>query len=183
MTKERKHKEIVSTSKKESSIVDTNESLYEFSQENEEEIPKPSQAETDDFKQQVSEWLKLDDQVRKLNIAIRERRTHQRALSAKVQDFMIKYRYDNLNTTQGVIKSNVRNVKQPLKMTEVRCKLDEIFNSVVNGSVSDTDSDESVVEYSKFKKLIEEIFETERPTVLKQSLKRTIPKVSMRLEL
>jgi predicted nucleic acid-binding Zn-ribbon protein len=159
------------------------EPLYEFSQDIEEEIPRPSEAETADFKQQVSEWLKLDDQVRKLNIAIRERRTHQRALSSKVQDFMIKYRYDNLNTTQGVIKSNVRSVKQPLKMTEVRIKLDEIFNEFVNGNVAYTENEESVVEYSKFKKLIEDIFETERPTVVKQSLKRTIPKVSMRLEL
>ena len=177
MVKERKNKGNVSASDAEPS-----DALYEFSQDIEEEIPRPSEAETHDFKQQVSEWLKLDDQVRKLNIAIRERRTHQRALSSKVQDFMIKYKYDNLNTTQGVIKSNIRNVKQPLKMTEVRIKLDEIFNGGLSGLTS-TDNEESVVEYLKLKKLIEDIFETERPTTEKHSLKRSIPKVSMRLEL
>ena len=134
-------------------------------------MPKPTEEETIMFKQQVAEWLKLDDQVRKLNIAVKERRTHQRALTTKVQEFMIKYGYDNLNTNQGVIKSNVRNVKQPLKIVDVRSKLDELFATV----------DESLQE--PLRKIVEDIFEAERPTVMKQSLQRRIPKISMSLEL
>jgi predicted nucleic acid-binding Zn-ribbon protein len=161
------------------------EKLYKMSNEEiDENLPKPSAEETDLFKQQVAEWLKLDDQVRKLNIAIRERRTHQRALSTKVQEFMIKYKYDNLNTTQGVIKSNVRTVRQPLKLGDVRTKLDEMFNEVVIESTSgeNTLQDHSEV-YTKLKEMIEKIFDGERPTVVKQSLNRRIPKVSMSLEL
>jgi len=154
------------------------EKLYKFpTQDQAESSPTetPTDEETDSFKQLVAEWLKLDDQVRKLNVAMRERRTHQRALSTKVQDFMIKYGYDNLNTTQGVIKSNVRTVKQPLKMGDVRAQLDDIFNEAI-GTVDNT-------AYTKFKEMVEGIFEGERPTVVKQSLCRRIPKVSMSLEL
>lgn len=133
--------------------------------------PKPSDEETVMFKQQVAEWLKLDDQVRKLNIAIKERRTHQKALTTKVQQFMIKYGYDNLNTNQGVIKSNVRTVRQPLKLGDVRCKIDELYATV----------DQSL--QAPLRKIVEDIFEAERPTVTKQSLNRRIPKVSMSLEL
>lgn len=135
------------------------------------DMPKPTDDETAMFKQQVAEWLKLDDQIRKLNIAVKERRTHQRALTTKVQEFMIKYGYDNLNTNQGVIKSNVRNVKQPLKLVDVRSKIDELSATV----------DVSLQE--PLRKIVEDIFEAERPTVMKQSLQRRIPKISMSLEL
>ena len=130
------------------------------------EFPTPSADATTLFKQQVAEWIKLDDQVKKLQVAIRERRTHQRALSTKVQEFMIKYGYDNLNTTQGVIRSNVRQVKLPLKLSDVRSKLEEIGDEPLTAN-----------------QVIERVFEAERPTVTKQSLLRRIPKVSMSLDL
>ena len=135
-------------------------------------IPKPTAEETTDFKQKVAEWVKLDDQVRKLNIAIRERRTHQKALSSGVQEFLIKFGYDNINSAQGTIKSSVRNVKQPLKLGDVRSKLDELF-----------ESDHTDLELDQLKEKIRDIFEAERPTTVKQSLSRSIPKVSMSIEL
>lgn len=143
----------------------TTEKLYEFAEDA--DVPKPSAEESEFFKQQVSEWLKLDNDVRRLNIAIKERRTHQKALAAKVQEFMLKFKYDNLSTQQGVIKSNVRTVKQTLKVSDIRTKLEEI---IASGSVD-------------VNKLIEEIFDAERPTVIKQSLNRRMPKVSMQLDL
>lgn len=143
--------------------------LYELSKDT--DALKPSDEDTESFKQQVSEWIKLDDQTRKLVCAIKERRTHQRALSKKIQEFMIKFGYDNLKTTQGIIKSNVRNVKQPITVNTIRSKLEEILN------------DEQKIKEGDYKTLVSSIFEAERPTVVKQSLTRRIPKVSMSLDI
>jgi len=124
----------------------------------------PTLDELEQFKAQVGEWLKLDDQVRKLSVAVRERRVHQRALSSNIQTFMIKYGYDNLNTQYGRICAVVRQVKQPLKLTDVRTK---------------------ILEYQGLsgEQLIDRIFAETRPLVEKKSLRRVIPKVSMHLEI
>ena len=132
----------------------------------EEETPvqQPTQEELEDFKMRVSEWTKLDDQVRKLNIAIRERRTHQRALADGIQNFMVKFGYDNLNTNQGRIVHSVRKTKEPIRIHEIRDLLLEQKN--LSGE-----------------QIFKAIFEKERPVVEKQSIRRVIPKVSMSLEI
>lgn len=142
----------------------SDEPLYDpTSFDKEEEVPgPPSDEDLDMFKQQVAEWIKLDDQIRKLNIAVRERKVHQRALGSKIQDFMIRNNYDNLNTGQGRIRSKVRTVQQPLRITEVKKRLEEL------GHIE----------------LVEKVFSTsDRATVTKQSLTRVIPKVSLSLDL
>jgi len=130
------------------------------------EKPIPDEEDLEMFKQQVSEWLKLDEQVQKLSIGIRERRTHQRALANKIQEFMITYGYNNLNTAKGVIKSNVRNVKVPLKLSSVREEIEKYGDEKVSAS-----------------EIIKKIFDAERPVVVKQSLNRRKPTVSMNLDL
>jgi seryl-tRNA synthetase len=143
--------------------------LYELSKDSDSQ--KPSDEDTESFKQQVSEWIKLDDQTRKLVSAIKERRTHQRVLAKKIQEFMIKYGYDNLKTTQGVIKSNVRTVKQPITVNTIRNKLEELMN------------DTEKLKEQDYKTLVSSIFEAERPTIVKQTLTRRIPQVSMSLDI
>jgi len=132
----------------------------------EEEIstPQPTDEELNDFKARVTEWTKLDDQVKKLNIAIRERRLHQRALSDGIIKFMSTYGYGNLNTNQGRILHTVRKVKQPLKVNEVKTLILE--NIKLPGE-----------------ELVKKIFESERPIVEKQGIRRVVPKVSMHLEI
>ena len=127
----------------------------------------PSETELQEFKQQVSEWIKLDDQIRKLNIAIKERKTHQKALEKKVSLFMRSYKYDNLNTQQGQIKCNIRMVHQPIKLSTIKTTIldnnidpNEIITGLRNLFIADN-----------------------RPKVQKQSLRRIMPKVSMSLDL
>jgi hypothetical protein len=148
-----------------------NEELYDKmsfpDDDNKSTIIKPTEENFGQFKQQVSEWIKIDDQIRKLSIALRERRTHQRALGKKIQEFMINHNYDNLDTRQGVIQSNVKEVAVPIKLTEVRTKIEELDDNV------------SLTK----EQIIERFFEIERPMVKKQSLLRKIPKVSIHLDL
>ena len=128
---------------------------------NETEKPIASEEEVQDMKDQLKRWLQLDDQVRTLSIAIRERKCAQAALSPKIQDFMIKYGYNDVNAQDGTkIKSVVRNVKQQPKMKDIKQKIleqqgEEVLNTIF----------------------------TEPEIIEKYSIKRVIPKISMSLEL
>ena len=124
---------------------------------------EPSSDELDTFKNLVNDWFKYDDQIRKLVIAIRERKNYQKALNNQIQDFMITYNYNDLNTQQGRIKSSVKEVKMPIKMIDVKDKIlkhkelsgEELFNLIFNNE--------------------------DREVIVKKSIKRIIPKVSLQL--
>ena len=125
----------------------------------------PTETELEDFKAKVSEYLKLDDQVRKLNIAIRERRVHLRALSEKIQDFMNRYEIGTLNTQHGErIHHKVRQSKVPIKIVDVKELLLE-------------------KRHLTGEQLFKELFESERPTKEVKTIRRVIPKVSLNLDI
>ena len=124
---------------------------------------EPNEEELDNFKNLVNDWFKYDDQIRKLVIAIKERKNYQRALNSKIQDFMFKYQYNDLNTQHGCIKSNVREVKAPIKINEIKDKI--LKHPDISGE-----------------QLFKLIFEEDRPTLVKKGLKRIVPKVSLRLD-
>ena len=86
---------------------------------------EPTAEEMDTFKNLVADWFKYDDAIRKLKIAIRERKTLQQVLNNKIEDFMFKYDYNDLNTQNGRLKTNVKNVYKPINIKEVR----EIINN------------------------------------------------------
>jgi hypothetical protein len=142
---------------------DEDELLYE-EDEDDANLPIPTEEDLSLFRQRVSEWTKLDDVIRKLTTALRERKVHQKAITQKIEEFMSNYGYDNLNTQQGRIQHKVRQVKQPLKLADVRTMILE------HNGLSGED-------------LIKKIFEAERPIEEKKSLKRIVPKVSMSLDI
>ena len=123
---------------------------------------EPNSEEIESFKNLVNDWLKYDDQIRKLIVAIKERKNYQKALNSQIQDFMIKYDYNDLNTQHGRLKSHVREVKIPIKMTDVKDK---------------------ILEYSDLsgEELFNKIFAGERETTVKKGIRRIIPKVSLTL--
>jgi len=123
--------------------------------------PEPTEEELDSFKNLVNDWFKYDDQIRKLIIAIKERKNYQKALNTKIQEFMFKYQYNDLNTQHGRIKSNVKEVKVPIKMSEIKDKILK-FNNLSG------------------EELLKQIFSEEnRPVVVKKNIRRIIPKVSL----
>lgn len=123
---------------------------------------EPTEDELENFKNLVNDWFKYDDQIRKLNIAIKERKNYQRALNTKIQEFMFKYEYNDLNTQHGCIKAKVREVKVPIKINEIKDKI--LKHPEISGE-----------------QLFKLIFEDERPTLLKKALTRVIQKVSLAL--
>jgi hypothetical protein len=141
--------------------------LYKEETFNDPEVtPQPTDSELEEFKQQFSEWIKMDDQIRKLQIAMKERKTHKKALEKKVCEFMTKFKYDNLNTKHGQIKCNTKLIPQPVKFSKIKSAIldsnmppDEIIKGLKTMIVSD------------------------QPKIKKENLTRTLPKVSMNLDL
>lgn len=140
---------------------DNNSSTAEFVNNILDNNPEPSSEELDTLKTLVSEWFKFDDQIRKLQIAIKERKVHQKALNNKIEKFMFDYKYKDLNTQHGRIKANERKVKVPVKMSEIKQKILEF---------KDLSGEE----------LLNEIF-SDRPTVIKKNIRRVIPQVNLQI--
>ena len=76
---------------------------------------EPSVEELETFKNLVNDWFKYDDQIRKLKIAMKERKNYQRVLNNKIEDFMFSYKYNDLNTQHGELKLILKNVKYLLR--------------------------------------------------------------------
>lgn len=126
---------------------------------------EPTSEEIETFKVLVGDWFKYDDAIRRLKIAIRERKTLQQALNNKIEDFMFKYNYNDLNTQNGRLKTNIRNVHKPINIKDIR----EIIttNRHLTGE-----------------ELLAKIFnKEERPVIVKKTIKRIIPRVSMSLDI
>ena len=126
------------------------------------EKPEPTEEELDTFKNLVTDWFKYDDQIRKLVIAIKERKNYQKVLNNKIQEFMFTYKYNDLNTKDGRIKANIKETKIPIKVNEIKDKIMQY---------KDLSGEE----------LLNQIFNEERPKIIKKNITRIIPKVSLTL--
>ncbi len=126
---------------------------------------EPTREELDTFKNLVNEWFKLDDMIRKLAVALKERKNHQRALNNKIEEFMFKYKYNDLNTQNGRLKATVKTQHKPVNIKEIRNILEN--NKDLKGE-----------------EILEKIFNKhDRPVTTKKVIKRIIPKVSLSLDI
>jgi hypothetical protein len=130
---------------------------------NQNKEPTPEELET--FKNLVTDWFKYDDMIRKLIVALKERKTVQKALNNKIKEFMFMYKYNDLNTKDGRIKANEKKIHKPVNIKDIK---DIIQNNKELSGVE----------------LLYKIFNKEdRPLITKKTIKRIIPKVSLSLDI
>ena len=113
------------------------------------------------LKENVKEYLEIDDQIKALNKAMSDRRKQKRKLSDDILNMMKKFEIDNMNTKNGRLIYNVSNISKPL------CKQNLIDGLNVYFKNDDT------------AKSVSEIVLDARPKVEKITLKRTINKQSL----
>lgn len=123
----------------------------------------PSAEELDDFKNKAREFCKLDDQIKKLEIAVKERKTAKAALSKYIGEFMFKHDYYDINCDNSKIQARKRQCVSQVKMNEVKAKILE--NSNLSGE-----------------ELLKIIFDPEsRTKYTKESISRKIPSITASL--
>lgn len=129
------------------------------------DIEEPTEEELETFKIWVQDWFKYDDAIRKLKIAIRERKVLQQVLNSKIEKFMFNYNYNDLNTQNGRLKTNIRSVHKPVNIKEIK--------DIINNNKDLTGEE-----------LLSKIFDKQnRPIVEKKTIRRIIPKVSMNINI
>lgn len=93
----------------------------------------PDNAVLDEFKNQVRIWIEIDNQVAKLQQAMRERNAVKKQLTEKILRFMGKYNIEDLNTRDGSkLRYRVATVKPTVSKAEIKKRLLENYNKVQN---------------------------------------------------
>lgn len=123
----------------------------------------PDEEELNDFKNKIKEFCRLDDQIRKLQIAVKERKTAKSALTKYISDFMFKYDYYDINCENSKIQARKKQCVSPIKINDVKAKILE--NSNLSGE-----------------ELLKIIFDPEsRTKYTKENISRKIPNITASL--
>ena len=112
----------------------------------------------DELKREVKEYLEIDDQIKALNKAIRERRDKKKKLSDNILVNMKKFQIDFMNTKNGKLVYTESKRRENLNKKNLLTGLNEFFN----------DEEKS--------KVVSQIVLDNRSEVKKVTLRRTINK-------
>ena len=85
--------------------------------------------ELKEFKNQVKQWLTIDEEINKFQNKIKDlKKLKKKVLEIKITSFMVNYNISDLNTEQGKIRCNERNTKKALNKTNIRNNLSQVIN-------------------------------------------------------
>jgi len=106
-------------------------------EEEEEEVGEDEYEELTDenpdflkFKQEVKDWIQLDDDIRTLQRAINERKKRKNDITPQILQFMGKYEIHNLNTATGKVAYTKTTRTKPMNKDYLKNKLSEFLKSV-----------------------------------------------------
>ena len=92
-------------------------------------VEVPDEALLEAFKSDVRTWLELDNTVRRLQAALKDRRGAKKQLSERILSFMARYNIEDLNTREGRLHYQITLVKAPVTQTSVRDRIASYFPS------------------------------------------------------
>jgi hypothetical protein len=110
------------------------------------------------LKGEVKDYLEMDDQIKALNKALKERRDKKKLLSESILENMKKFEIDFMNTKNGKLTYSETKRKEPLNKKNLITGLNTYFNN----------EDES--------KRVSKVVLDSRKDVVKVSLRRTVDK-------
>lgn len=88
----------------------------------------PDNISLEEFRHQVKMWIEIDNQVKKMQQLIKEKKNVQKVLSEKVLTFMQRYNIEDLNTKDGnKLRAKVSYSKPTVKSTNIKEKLINYF--------------------------------------------------------
>jgi hypothetical protein len=103
-----------------------------------EEVFDDNNEEFTEFKNNVKEWLVLDDDILTLQKAIKDRKTKKNELTPKISNFMDKFKINDLNTNNGKIKFTKSLCTKPLNKQFLISRLGDFFKDFSKGEKAAT---------------------------------------------
>lgn len=88
---------------------------------------RPDTSQMDEFTASVAMWLKLDSEIKRLLIALRERRCLKRHLTERIVAFMRGYGIDDLDTLECRLSCRARQVRTPLPHSLIHERLSSMY--------------------------------------------------------
>jgi hypothetical protein len=85
------------------------------------------------FKQNVKQWIELDDDIITLQKAIKERNNKKKELTPNIMDFMNRYEINDLNTNNGKLKFTKSLQTKPLNKQFLISRLGDFFKDFNKG--------------------------------------------------
>lgn len=115
-----------------------NKSEEEYEEDDEEEINNDEPLDQNneefiEFKNNVKEWLHIDDDIATLQNAIKERKNKKNELTPKIMDFMGRFQINDLNTKQGKLKYVKTSSIKPLNKDYLISRLGDYFKDFEKG--------------------------------------------------
>ena len=104
-----------------------------------------------EFKKNVKEWITLDDDIIKLQKAIKDRKNKKNELTPKIMEFMNEYEINDLNTNDGKLKFTKSMQTKPLNKQFLISKLGDFFKDFNKGEKAATFILENRDKEEKFK--------------------------------
>ena len=86
-----------------------------------------------EFKNNVKDWLLLDDDIITLQNAIKDRKVKKNELTPKILEFMERYEINDLNTNNGKIKFTKSLQTKPLNKQFLISRLGDFFKDFTKG--------------------------------------------------
>jgi len=114
-----------------------------------------TQSELTNFKGKVTKYLSIDDEIKQLSKALREKRKEKLMLSNDVLNFMGEFNIEDLNTNTGVLKYSISKTKKTISKKDILEKLTAFLKNSDKASeaISYIYDNREVVEKVRLKRL------------------------------
>lgn len=83
----------------------------------------------EEFKKNVKNWLKLDNDIKRVQLALKGLKEKKNLINEEILNFMKKFNIEDLNTKDGVIRYKTTYIKEPLSQKTIKNKLQEMFEN------------------------------------------------------
>jgi hypothetical protein len=86
-----------------------------------------------EFKSNVKSWIELDDDIKTLTEALKERKKKKDEITPNLMAFMGNYQINDLNTKDGQLKFSKTNVAKPLSKKYLMNRIGDFFKNYDKG--------------------------------------------------
>ena len=81
------------------------------------------------FKENVKKYIVFDDDIKKLEKVVKEKKAEKKKITEFIIEFMSNYNIEDLSIEKGKLKKSISYTKKPINKTIIKQKLSEYFKN------------------------------------------------------